>query len=113
MLIVFVDFSTEELSEISNKAIKVLEVIAPKYFDHIGMYYAENKYFTNKKRMMGITWDTIPSLGFSLNDNSVLVYPKDDPFEKDSIMRWIDDAFKGKIRAKKMGLGREVKDTEI
>lgn len=63
--------------------------------------------------MMGISWDAVPSLAFSLLDGSVLIYPESEPVTKDHLMTWIDDAFRGKIIATKVGLGREIKDHEI
>jgi len=90
----------------------VFESIAPKYSQYIGLMYADTRRYAGKRMMLGVTWDDVPALAFSMTDNRILTYPREMPIEKDTLMSWIDDVFKGRVQASNT-YEREVVDKEI
>ena len=64
--------------------------MVPKYGHLFDFYYCENEVWKSRKRLMGITWDDLPSLAFNMLDQSVIPYPKDKPIEKVEMFSWFD-----------------------
>lgn len=40
-----------------------------------------------------------PQIAFNMLDSRVLTYPHDNVITKDEVMKWLDDAFLGKVQA--------------
>ena len=90
-----------------------MKQIYPKYLHLIGFFYVNNDYFRDRKRVLGITWDELPSMAFNMIDNRVIPYPRGARFSKEGLVEWFDDIIAGKVQAKTSGFSRVVKDFEI
>jgi hypothetical protein len=85
----------------TNKAISVFNKISPKYEHVIGFVHTEvDKWPESRLRMFGVRSDMpFPQIAFHMQDSRVLTYPFDQEITKDSLMGWLDGAFKGEIQA--------------
>jgi hypothetical protein len=63
----------------------------------MGFFYVQDSHFRDRKRMLGITWDELPSMAINLIDNRVIPYPRGAKITKDSLFDWFDDIITGKI----------------
>lgn len=68
MFLTFVDFENKKVSKDCYKALEVIKEIAPKYSHLIGFYYVNNTIFWQRKRVLGVTWDDLPSMAFNMID---------------------------------------------
>jgi hypothetical protein len=113
MFLVFVDFEDKRYANKSYNAVEVIKEIAPKYMHLMGFFYVNNSYFQQRKRVLGVTWDELPSMAFNMVDNRVVPYPRGAKITKDALFDWFDDILTGKIQVKTSGFSKEVKDFEI
>jgi len=95
MLILIVDFDDAKIAKKSHKAIEIAREVSPKYSHFIGFYYVNNTVFHNRKRMMGITWDELPAITFSMMDSRVMPYPQDRPITSKLLFDWLDSIAQG------------------
>lgn len=101
ILMAFTDSSTKEGLRKTNSAIRVFEKIQPKYSHVIGFVHTDiSKWADSRLKTYGISKKRpFPQLAFSMMDSRVLTYPQDQPIAKDDVMKWLDDAFVGKVQA--------------
>ena len=68
MFIVFVDFKDQATAKKCQDAIREIEKIEPKYGHLFGFYFADNTTWMQRKKILGITWDELPSMAFNMLD---------------------------------------------
>ena len=68
MFITFVDFEDKKIAKQCYEAVEVMKEIAPKFSKYFGFFYADNKAFSSRKRVLGITWDELPAMAFNMID---------------------------------------------
>lgn len=114
MFLCFVDFNDPKWAKKSYHAVSVLEEIAPKYRHLIGIYYVNNTIFWQRKRVLGVTWDELPSMAFNLIEGSQAIpYPRDREISKQSMFEWFDAVFKGEIQSTVQTYAKIKNDTMI
>ncbi|CDW89510.1 UNKNOWN [Stylonychia lemnae] len=113
MFLTFVDFEDQRYSKACYKAVEVMRQVAPKFSHIMGFLYVNNTQFYLRKRVLGVTWDELPSMAFNMIDNRVIPYPRGKPIERDILFDWFDDIVKGKVSVKTTGFDRIVNDTDI
>ena len=91
MFLTFVDGS-----QASDSAISEIGKIEPKYRNLLSFYIADNQRWSHLKRVLGITWDEVPSMAFHMLDKTIIPYPKGKPILKDEMFKWFDDVVSGK-----------------
>lgn len=62
--------------------------------------YVDNTNYYQRKRVLGVTWDELPSMAFNMIDQRVVPYPRGRSMTKDSLFAWFDDVFLGKVEPK-------------
>ena len=55
-----------------------------------------------QRHILGVTWDELPALAINSMDRNDFAYPRDLPFEKENINKWLTDTL-----AEKKGLTSE------
>ncbi len=106
MFIAFVDFEDQKWSKDSYKAVQVLKEAAPKYSHILGFFYVNNTVFQHRKRVLGVTWDELPSMAFNfIGDSSkIMPYPRGREISKEALFDFFDDLFTGRS-----GVGENLK----
>lgn len=113
MFLLFVDFNDNRYAKDCYRAVEILREIAPKYQHLMGFFYVNNTFFQQRKRMLGVTWEELPSMAFNMVDNRVIPYPRGATISRDALFDWFDDILTGKIQVKTSGFSKDVKDVEI
>ena len=77
---------------------EVIKEVAPKYTHILGFFYVNNTQFWHRKRILGVTWDELPSMAFNmLGDTSkVMPYPRGREISKVALFDFFDDLFTGR-----------------
>lgn len=101
LLMVFTSTETKEDIRKTNNAIRVFEKTQIKYSHVIGFVHTDESLWAESKlKQFGISRKRpFPQIAFSMLDSRVLSYPADQPIAKDDLMKWLDDAFVGKVQA--------------
>ena len=42
------------------------------------------------RRILGITWDELPAMALNSIEHIIYAYPKQEPFEKENLLRWLE-----------------------
>lgn len=74
----------------------------------MGFLYANNNDFYHRKRLLGITWDELPSMAFNMIDQRVIPYPRYKEIQTDIVFDWFDDIMKGRVEVKTTGFYKEI-----
>lgn len=74
----------------------------------MGFLYVNNTVFYQRKRVLGVTWDELPSMAFNMIDSRVIPYPRGKTIEKDVVFNWFDNILKGKVELKTTGFNKVV-----
>ena len=97
MFLCFVDWDNPKHLKEAQSAKRVMNELSEKYGDYLGFFMANNTQYWRRKRILGITWDDLPSMAFNMVDQKVLPYPRGMSIDKETMMSWMDDVFKGNI----------------
>lgn len=115
IVIAFVDLNAED-RKIARDSIqlvdKVLEEVAPAFYNGLIFAYADNNDFYGHRKIMGITHTRVPALSINNNESKVTPYPKDKEMNAQSIKTWLTKFLKGQLSYKESGFG-EVIDVDI
>jgi hypothetical protein len=109
MLLIFVDFDSpdQKVVKASREAIAILEKVAPWFETQFKAFYVPDKRI--EKRLLGVTWETMPSMAFNSQDQQVLPYPKGRAITEDSVKDWLKSIAKGTIQANAKPQGHDFK----
>lgn len=113
MFLTFVDFEDQRYSKECYRAVEVIKQVAPKFSHIMGFLYVNNTAFLHRKRILGVTWDELPSMAFNMVDSRVIAYPRGKPIERDILFDWFDAILQGKVQVKTSGFNKKVEDKEI
>ncbi len=113
MFLIFVDFEDSRYSKASYKALEVIKQVAEKFGHVLGFMYVSNKQFFVKRRILGITWEELPSMAFNMLDQRVIPYPRGKTIEKVEVFNWFDEIMSGKVELKTSGFAKTLNDTLI
>lgn len=92
MFLTFVDFdSNDKVLKASQKAIAEVEKVEKKFGHLFAFFYCPDHTWGEKKRLLGITWDTLPAMAFNMLDQTVIPYPKHMQMDSESIMPWFEN----------------------
>src|SRR4051794_31643161 len=108
MFLTFVDFEDPKYGKACIKAVEVVKQVAPKFSHIMGFFYVNNTAFYHRKRILGVTWEELPSMAFNMVDSRVIAYPRKKAIEKDIMFEWFDDILAGKVDVKKTGFDKEI-----
>ena len=78
---------------------EVVKEISPKYSHLIGFFYVNNTLFWHRKRVLGVTWDELPSMAFNFlggEQSKVVAYPRGREISKKAMFDFFDELFTGK-----------------
>jgi hypothetical protein len=98
MFLTFVDFEDPRYSRESYRAVEVMKEVAPKYSHLINFFYVNNTHFWQRKRVLGVTWDELPSMAFNMigDASKVIPYPRGAEISKKALFDFFDDLFTGR-----------------
>ena len=91
MFLVFVDFDSpdKEVRERSQYAVEEMGHVEEQFGKFFAFYYCHNNYWSTKKRLFGITWDTLPSMAFNMLDQTVIPFPEGMDIDRITIGNWM------------------------
>lgn len=89
MITIFVDFSNPTVAEKSSNLIKLLEPLAVEYQERFMFLWTDDPGQHDQRRILGITWDELPAIGLNSMEHIVYAFPRNEPFEKENLLRWI------------------------
>jgi len=69
--------------------------LASQYKEYAIIYYTDDKHQLAQRRNLGITWDTLPSMGLATTSQVMYVYGQDLPFDEANITQWFTSLRKG------------------
>ena len=97
MMMLFMDFENPDPSVVEKckKLLSIIEEIAPVFEHMFKIYWTEDPNQLRQRRLLGITWEGLPALGFNTLDHLAFNYPRDGDIDKDSIVKWIKDLSRG------------------
>ena len=92
MITIFVDFkSSTEVAEKSANLISILEKVQPMFKERFMFFWTDDSGQLANRRILGITWDSLPALAVNSLDHIVFAYPKDQQFEQERIVKWLKE----------------------
>ena len=82
MIIIFVDFNSldEKTARESRELVTLMEEMAVGIDHMFKIYWTDEPQQLDQRRLLGITWDELPSMGVNTLEHVVFAYPKDQPF---------------------------------
>jgi hypothetical protein len=91
----------------SFNAVQVLKQASPKYSHVLGFFYVNNTQFAHRKRILGVTWDELPSMAFNFigDASKIMPYPRGREITKEALFDFFDDLFTGRA-----GFGENLKE---
>lgn len=101
MFLTFVDFENQQYSSSCYQALEVLKEVAPKYSHILGFFYVNNTVMLPRKRILGITWDELPSMAFNFlggDSSRIIPYPRGAEISKVALFDFFDEIFTGKSK---------------
>jgi len=60
------------------------------------VYWTSDPYQLQQRRLLGITWEELPSVGFNTLDHQAFAYPRHYGFDRETVEKWIKDLSRGK-----------------
>ena len=98
MMILFMDFESADPKVVKKctTLLNTMEEIAPVYEHVFKVYWTDDVHQMKQRRLLGITWEELPSIGFNTLDHLAFSYPRENDFYKDSLIKWIKDISRGK-----------------
>jgi len=85
----FTNFEDPVVAQKSTDLIKKLEVLAGKFKERFLFFWTDEKDSLDQRRILGITWDELPSMALNSVDHVIFAYPRDEPFEIENLTRWL------------------------
>ena len=104
MLIMYMDFENSNPAVVQKctRLMHTMEEIAPVYEHIFKVYWTQDPHQLRQRRLLGITWEELPSIGFNTLDHVAFPYPRENDFDKDTIVTWIKDLSRGKAKSAKV-----------
>ena len=101
MAVLFMDFESKDPAVVrrSHQLLHTMEAVAPVYEHVFKVYWTSDPNQLRQRRLLGITWEELPSIGFNTLDHQAFAYPRHYGFEREAVEKWIKDLSRGKAGA--------------
>lgn len=83
MVVIYVSFDSTKPKQFKKctDAIAVLNNLAPQFDKLFMVFYTDDPVQLNQRKALGISWNTVPSMGLNTLHHTIYTYEKDLPFD--------------------------------
>ena len=89
IITVFTDFKDPIAAQKSKMLIKELEVLGVEFQERFMFFWTDEEHYLAQRRILGITWDELPSMGLNSVEHVIFAYPQDGSFEREALRHWL------------------------
>jgi len=108
IVIVYVTFDYERRPKAARRCTEALEALKrtiPEYKQKFMVFYTSDPAQLAQRRVMGITWDKLPSMGLNSLQHQVFTYGRDTPFDEENLEQWFIALTKGTAKMSESTFG--------
>ena len=88
---IFTDYREPKVAKKSHALIKLMTEIKPKFDKLFKFVQTDQRKYDYTKDNFGIVWDELPAIGINSMTGPDTAYPRDQPFDKRLLIKWLED----------------------